>query len=182
MNNTLKKRLELVEANIRAVNSSGEYVVKIYNSNVEIHKIICPGNIKREYKEYSSPFAAIKAVEEYILKRRIIQQPICRFDNIIDIYPEASEVFKDYCPIQDLLSPYYGEIKSVYKYELRHILIYHHAAACVYGSDHNAYAVGKHPDAEWFEKIMDMEPVESQIALLNVILNYEIKKQNNIET
>lgn len=172
MNKTIAARIAELETTIQAAYIGGKYCIKINNSTAEIARIIAPGNIKTTVDEYASPHEVVRAVEGFILKRRLHTHPICRFDNIVDLYPEAATMFEDCEPMQDRLRPYYGrDDVSIYQYELRHILLYRHAAALVYGTDHNAYVVGNHPAQTWFEAVMQPggDMAEKQVTLLCII-------------
>ena len=169
MTKNIDSRLAALE--LKVATYGGEYIIKINNSTVEITKIINPGNIRKTVDEYDSPLEAVRACEDFILRRRLNIIPYCRFDNIIDIYPEVADIFEDIGPIKSLLHPSYGrDGLSVHQFELRHILPYRHVAALVYGDNHNAYAVGEHPDTEQFEALMSLGAVESQIALIGILL------------
>ena len=174
MNKEISNRLAAVETSIRTTSIRRNYCITIKNALVETTKIVSPGNFKKTIKEYNSPLEAVLATERFILQRRLNILPYCQFDNIIDLYPEAASAFDDLAPIKDLLHPYYGrDGLSIYQYELRHILIYRHSAACIYASDHNTYATGEHPDQYQFEALMQSDDaVQSQIDLLTLIYDY----------
>ena len=183
MSKWITKRLDCLEAAVKTAAFGGDYIIKINNATVEVTRIISPGKYSETVTEHASPYEAVAAAEAFILKRRLNLIPHCRFDNIAELYPEALSAFEHYSPIKGLLSPYYGrEDISISQFELRHILIYRHAAALVYGTDHNAYVSGEHPDAEWFEAIMQPDDrAASQIALLTLVLSREMHKSGNSE-
>ena len=167
-----ENRLAKLEQTIRAITDI-EYAIKINNITVEIKRLICPGNTTKTIIKHESPYHAVMACQEFIRKRGKNFIPNCQFDNFMDLYPEVKD---DFPIMHDMIYPYYGERKSIFQYALRHILLYHHTAAFIYGADHNAYAARRHPAEHAFEQLMQAKNAEqSQADLLAVLLAHSKK-------
>jgi len=149
----------------------GCYLIKINNNAVDTVHIPKPGDVRQTVTEYASPLEAIRAVEDYIIRRRVNILPHCTLDDITSLYPEMSDIFNDFPPVEFWSSPYYGRADlSVWQYELQHCLLYRAVAELVYRGEHNLYVVDKHPAAAWFEPIMELDAGESQRVLFTLLL------------
>jgi len=190
MEKSLITRLEAIESLFRAARS--DFIIHITNNKVkivEIPEIIRPGRESKwgktivTEKEYDSPLEAVDAIRDMLYTQKHRRASVtCKFDDIIAaLYPEVAGAFTDFTPIKSMLSPLYGyNNPSRREYELRHIQLYHHAAWCTYHAEHNKYAENEHDDADWFESLMQSDdPDQSQIDLLNVVLQYEMNKNTN---